>query len=114
MHRVIATAAIIGSIAVGLAQAQIVGVPGAGGAVDVQTGQFFPSAGPGLVVNPQNGQVAPYLGVPQQTQTLQPQPQPQYHGGVAIDPRSGQVYTDVGDGYVDPQTGQFVPKSEEN
>ena len=41
-------------------QAQLVGIPGASGAINPQAGQFYPNAGAGSVVNPQTGQYHPY------------------------------------------------------
>ena len=90
--------------------AQLVGIPGAGGTINPQTGQFYPNAGDAGVVNPQTGQYHPYVdsrsngAVSRRHQPDLPQ------GTVVIDGATGQRYIDVGNGYVNQSTGRFVPK----
>jgi hypothetical protein len=53
-------AAALSAIAL-VSNAQLVGVPGARGAINPQTGQFYPNVGRG-VINPESGQYYPYIG----------------------------------------------------
>jgi len=89
--------------------AQVVGVPG--GAINPQTGQFYPNVGGG-VVNPQNGHFYPGTGsgyvVPGSGAYLPQVPPSQ--GQTVLDRATGEAYTDVGSGYINQRTGRFVPK----
>lgn len=60
----------------------------AGGMLNSQTGEFYPSNG---AINTETGEAYPYVA------------------GGALDPNTGEVYPAAGQGYINPQTGQYMP-----